>query len=79
MTGISRIAFLLACLAASSGVAVVESGSGFLIAEEQKSGSFVVIDGRNEGVPAWSWEWNPARDPGIPKSEVYDFRAPSDG
>ena len=79
MTEISRRVFLLACLAASRGVAAVEFGNGFLIAEEQKSGSFVVIDGRNEGVPAWSWEWNPARDPGIPKSEVYDFRAPSDG
>ena len=59
--------------------AAVGSGSGFLIAEEQKSGSFVVIDGRKDGAPAWSWEWNPAHDPGIPKSEVYDFRAPSDG
>ena len=79
MTEISRRVFLLVCLAASRGVAAVEFGNGFLIAEEQKSGSFVVIDGRNEGAPDWSWEWNPARDPGIPKSEVHDFRAPSDG
>ena len=79
MTEISRRVFLLVCLAASRGVAAVEFGNGFLIAEEQKSGSFVVIDGRKEGAPAWSWEWNPARDPGIPKSEVHDFRAPSDG
>lgn len=92
MTGISRRSFLVSCFAAIGGMAIaampngtmpvvaaVGLESGFLIAEEQKAGSFVVIDGRKEGVPAWSWEWNPARDPGIPKSEVHDFRAPSDG
>ena len=51
---------------------------GFLVAAEQKSNSIVAIDARQAGAPAWAWEWNAARDPGISKGDVQHFYAPSD-
>ena len=52
--------------------------SGFLVAAEQKSNSIVAIDARQAGAPAWAWEWNAAKDPGIAKGDVKGFGAPSD-
>ena len=51
---------------------------GFLVAAEQKSNSIVAIDARQGGAPAWAWEWNAAKDPGIAKGDVKGFGAPSD-
>ena len=51
---------------------------GLALCTEQKSGSIVLVDASKAGAPAFAWEWNPNRDPGIRKEHVKWFLAPSD-
>ena len=51
---------------------------GLAVCTEQKSGSVVLVDASNAGAPAFAWEWNAKRDPGISKENVRWFRTPSD-
>ena len=51
---------------------------GFAVCAEQKSGSIALVDASRPGAPDFAWTWNCKEDPGVDRSHVRWFGAPSD-